>query len=75
MSELLDAVRAGATADVLASLPMPTSTRAVFVRRQDADMFAGVASDDKDPRKSIHVGEVPLPEIAPDEVYLAALRV
>ena len=73
MNEILDAVRAGATADVLASLPMPTSTRAVFVRRQDADMFAGVASEDKDPRKSLHVGEVALPEIAPDEVYLAVM--
>ena len=30
-------------------------------------MFAGVASEDKDPRKSIHVEEVPLPELAPDE--------
>ena len=33
-------------------------------------MFAGVASDDKDPRKSIHVDEFPLPELAPDEAFV-----
>ena len=31
-------------------------------------MWEGVESADKDPRKSLHVGEVPLPELAPDEV-------
>ena len=32
-----------------------------------------MASEDKDPRKSLHVGEVPTPELAPDEVYLAVM--
>ena len=73
MSELLDAVRAGADAETLASLPMPTTTRAVFVRREDADMFQGMASSDKDPRKSLKMGEVPLPELAPDEVFIAVM--
>jgi len=27
----------------------------------------------KDPRKSLHVGEVPLPELAPDEAYVAVM--
>lgn len=36
-------------------------------------MFEGMASEDKDPRQSIHIGEVPTPEIAPDEVYLAVM--
>ena len=73
MSELLDAVRAGADAETLASLPMPTTTRTVFVRREDADMFQGMASSDKDPRKSLKMGEVPLPELAPDEVFIAVM--
>ena len=73
MSELLDAVRAGADAETLASLPMPTTTRAVFVRREDADMFQGMASSDKDPRQSLKMGEVPLPELAPDEVFIAVM--
>ena len=36
-------------------------------------MFEGIASADKDPRKSLHVGEVPTPELAPDEVYVAVM--
>ena len=36
-------------------------------------MFDGMESSDKDPRKSLHVQEVPLPELAPDEAYLAVM--
>jgi len=36
-------------------------------------MFDGMESSAKDPRKSLHVGEVPLPELAPDEAYVAVL--
>jgi crotonyl-CoA reductase len=32
-----------------------------------------VPSEDKDPRKSLHIGDVPTPELAPDEVYLAVM--
>jgi len=73
MSELLDAVRAGADAETLASLPLPDTTRAVFVRREDIGMFEGMASNDKDPRQSLKIGEVPLPELAPDEVFIAVM--
>ncbi|HEV3267372.1 MAG TPA: crotonyl-CoA carboxylase/reductase [Acidimicrobiales bacterium] len=73
MSEILDAVLAGATRDVLAATPMPATTRAVFVRRDEQTMFDGMASRDKDPRRSLHVDEVPVPELAPDEVYVAVL--
>jgi len=73
MSEILDAVRAGADAATLASLPMPTTTRAVFVRREDQNMFEGMASSDKDPRQSLKIDEIPLPELAPDEVAIAVM--
>jgi crotonyl-CoA reductase len=73
MSELLDAVLAGASPEVLAETPMPDATRAVFVRREDQGMFDGMASADKDPRKSLHVGDVPIPELAPDEAYVAVM--
>ena len=36
-------------------------------------MFDGIPSADKDPRKSLHVEEVPVPELAPDEVYVAVM--
>ena len=43
------------------------------MKADEQDMFAGVASEDKDPRKSIHVDEFELPEIAPDEAYIAVM--
>ena len=73
MSQILDAVRAGADAATLASLPMPQTTRAVFVRREDQNMFEGMASSDKDPRQSLKIDEIPLPELAPDEVAIAVM--
>jgi crotonyl-CoA reductase len=69
----LQAVLDGAPGAELAALPMPDSTRAAFVRRDEVDMFAGVPSEEKDPRKSLHVDEVALPELAPDEAFVAVL--
>jgi len=71
--EILEAALAGESGETLAELPMPTTTRAVFVRRDEEHLFDGMASPEKDPRKSLHVGEVPVPELAPDEVYLAVM--
>ncbi|MGA1552095.1 MAG: crotonyl-CoA carboxylase/reductase [Ilumatobacteraceae bacterium] len=68
-----DAVLAGASGEDLANLPIPESYRASFVRRDEVDMFEGVASEDKDPRRALHVDEVATPELAPDEVYLAVM--
>ena len=73
MSDILSAVLAGATADELAALPLPEVYRAAVVRRDEVAMFDGMESSDKDPRKSLHVQEVPLPELAPDEAYLAVM--
>ena len=36
-------------------------------------MFAGIESAEKDPTKSLHVGDVPTPELAPDEAYVAVM--
>ncbi|MDA8276078.1 MAG: crotonyl-CoA carboxylase/reductase [Actinomycetota bacterium] len=73
MQHILDAIQAGASGDELAALPLPESYRAALVRREDADMFEGVDSVDKDPRKSIRVEEVTVPELAPDEAYIAVM--
>lgn len=73
MDELLDAIASGASGADLAALPLPESYRAAYIRREDQEMFDGIPSNDKDPRQSIHVGEVPLPELAPDEVVVAVM--
>jgi crotonyl-CoA reductase len=73
----IDAIRAaivdGAPAAEFAALEVPESFRGAVVRADETDMFAGVPSDEKDPRKSIHIDEVPLPEIAPDEALVAVM--
>ena len=73
MREILEAIQAGASGDDIGNLAIPESYRAAFVQRDEAGMWEGVASEDKDPRKSLHVGEIPTPELAPDEAYVAVM--
>ncbi|HET7719008.1 MAG TPA: crotonyl-CoA carboxylase/reductase, partial [Acidimicrobiales bacterium] len=68
MQDILEAIQAGASGEEIAALPIPESYRAAFVRREEQGMFEGMRSEDKDPRKSLHVDEVATPELAPDEV-------
>ena len=73
MQDLVDLIESGAPADELGAYPLPESYRGVVVRRDDAAMFEGMASEDKDPRKSLHVQDVALPTLAPDEVFVAMM--
>ena len=73
MQHVLEAIQSGASPADIAALAIPESYRAVFVRREDSAMFEGVASADKDPRSSLHVGDVATPELAPDEAYVAVM--
>ncbi|WP_019634553.1 crotonyl-CoA carboxylase/reductase [Actinomadura atramentaria] len=71
MDALAEAVVAGEPADVLERIPVPDAYTAAHTRVQDAGMFRGV--EDKDVRKSLRVGEVPMPELAPDEALVAVM--
>ena len=73
MRQILEAIEAGASGEELAALPLPDSFRAVTVRKDEVEMFNGLHSEEKDPRKSIHVDDVPLPEVAPDEAVVAVM--
>lgn len=73
MQQILEAIQSGASGDDIANLPLPESYRAAFVRKEDVAMFEGLDSTDKDPRKALHIGEVPLPELAPDEAVVAVM--
>jgi crotonyl-CoA reductase len=73
MQEILAAITAGATGADIAALPLPESFRAAVVLQEQQTMFEGMASNEKDPRKSLHVRDVPLPELAPDEAYVAIM--
>jgi crotonyl-CoA reductase len=73
MRAFLEAIVAGASGEEIAHLPLPGSYRAALVRAEDQAMFAGLSSADKDPRKSLRVEEVAVPELAPDEAYVAVM--
>ncbi|NIY64033.1 crotonyl-CoA reductase [Streptomyces malaysiensis] len=65
------AVLDGASATEIEAAPVPATYLALHLRAEDTDMFKGVA--DKDVRKSLRLGQVPMPELAPDEVLVAVM--
>ncbi|MEV6932434.1 crotonyl-CoA carboxylase/reductase [Dactylosporangium sp. NPDC051485] len=80
MQHILDAImQAEGAADpaaelrAVAGLPVPDSYRGVVVRAGEAGMFDGLATRDKDPRASLHVQEVPTPEVGPGEALIAVM--
>jgi crotonyl-CoA reductase len=73
MQEILEAIQSGASGDGHRQPPTPRELSGRVRQARRGDMFEGVESWDKDPRKSLHVGEVPTPELAPDEVYIAVM--
>ena len=73
MDQILEAIESNATAEQFAKLKVPTSYRGVCVEKDDVEMFAGLPYAEKDPRKSLKVKEVPVPEIAPDECLVAMM--
>ena len=73
MQHVLEAIQADASSDEIANLEIPESYRAAHVLRSEVDMWEGYESADKDPTKSLHVGDVPTPELAPDEVFIAPM--
>jgi crotonyl-CoA reductase len=73
MDAIRDAVMAGMPGEELAALPLPSNVRGAVVRADEAEMFDGLPSEEKDPRKSVHIDDVPLPELAPDEAFVAVM--
>ncbi|MDQ1474817.1 MAG: crotonyl-CoA reductase, partial [Actinomycetota bacterium] len=77
MTTEIDAIREailrGAPGEEIGALPLPKMARGALVKADEQDMFAGLDSADKDPRKSIHVEEFPLPELAPDEAFVGVM--
>jgi crotonyl-CoA reductase len=74
VQKILDAILSGsATAEDYAAIDVPESYRALTVHEDEAEMFAGLPTHDKDPRRSLHVDEVPTPELGPGEAIVAVM--
>ena len=72
MQEILAAIQSDQL-DTIGDLPLPTTYRAVTVHADEVDMFAGRETRDKDPRESLHVEDVPVPELGPGEAIVAVM--
>ncbi|MGE5718840.1 MAG: crotonyl-CoA carboxylase/reductase, partial [Nocardioidaceae bacterium] len=74
MKQILDAILAGDTSsEDFAALEIPDHYKAATVHKDEVDMFEGLETRDKDPRKSLHVEDVPLPELGPGEALVAVM--
>src|SRR5207302_4630335 len=73
MQEILDAILNDASGPELQELPLPETFRAATVHKDDVELFAGLHSEEKDPKKSVHIDQVPIPELAPDEAVVAVM--
>jgi crotonyl-CoA reductase len=72
MQQILDAIQAQDAAAV-AACAVPESYRAVTVHADETTMFAGLESREKDPRRSLHVEDVPTPELGPGEALVVVM--
>lgn len=72
MKDIRDAILAGQFTDV-GGLEVPEHYRGVTVRAEDVDMFEGLTTKEKDPRKSLRVEDVPVPELGPGEALVAVM--
>jgi crotonyl-CoA reductase len=74
VQHILDAITSDSTtAEDFAALALPSSYRAVTVHKDEVGMFEGLPNKEKDPRQSLHLDDVPLPELGPGEAFVAVM--
>ena len=74
MKNILEAILAGDTpAEEFGRLEVPETYRGITVHADETGMFEGLASRDKDPRTSLHLDDVPTPELGPGEALVAVM--
>jgi len=73
MQEIIDAIENRSGREVFESLEIPSTYRAVTVHKSDVGMFEGMKFQDKDPRISMHIDEVPVPELVAGEALIAVM--
>ena len=73
MDRIREAIINDAPAEEFASIAVPETYRGVTVHKDEAEMFAGLPSNEKDPRRSLHLDDVPTPDLAPGEALIAVM--
>ncbi|WP_020523204.1 crotonyl-CoA carboxylase/reductase [Catelliglobosispora koreensis] len=57
----------------LSDIDVPSSYQGMVVRAEETAMFDGLPTREKDPRKALHLQEVPTPELGPGEALIAVM--
>src|SRR3954467_10717827 len=74
MQAIRDAILSGdRSQETYATIEIPATYRGATVHKDEVGMFEGIATRDKDPRKSLHIDEVPVPDLAPGEALVAVM--
>jgi crotonyl-CoA reductase len=74
VKDILEAILAGDSDPASwAALTVPEHYRGITVHKDEAEMFDGRPSRDKDPRESLHLDDVPTPEVGPGEALVAVM--
>ncbi|HUV47419.1 MAG TPA: crotonyl-CoA carboxylase/reductase [Actinomycetes bacterium] len=74
MQHIIDAINSGeGTSADFAALEVPEAYTGALLRQEDEKMFDGVATRDRDPRKSLRIEDVPVPEVGPGEALVAVM--
>ena len=74
MDQIREAILSGDRSEgTYAGIGVPDTYRAATVHKDEVDMFADLPTREKDPRRSLHVEQVPTPELAPGEALVAVM--
>jgi crotonyl-CoA reductase len=73
VQHIVDAIEHQADSAAFSSLDIPESYRGITVHKDDASMFDGMTTAQKDPRRSLHLDDIPVPELAAGEALIAVM--
>ena len=73
IAAIRDAIVAGASGGELAALELPDTFRASVTLRSDIERVQRIPFDERDPRDSLHVRDIAVPDLAPDECLIAVM--
>jgi len=74
VQHIVDAIIAGDASEAdFAAFDVPDHYTAALLRKDDETMFEGMPTRERDPRKAIHIEDVPVPEIGPGEALVAVM--
>ena len=73
MREILQAIDERASAAEWEGIPVPDSYRALTLHKSEVGIFEGIPVEERDPRDSLHVQDVAVPELGIGEALIAVM--